>query len=181
MMRKLLILSLTILMTACQGENSTTAKAPPVVTGSEYFAEYGIPSQSLIQACSGYKELVRPVSKCTKRSNNAIVNAALCYTLPPVFMSIPSPAGQKQSIINGGYRLETCAEGSTVVEATSLICNSGFRDLVTFCQSYATAGSYVVQKDQIYRHQDNLKLFYTMGHDHSAKKQGNLKLILLME
>lgn len=183
MKRILIIFSLVLIIVGCQKAEEKT-DAPKADTGTvqtEYYAEYGIPDQNLIQPCSGDKELVRPVSKCTRRSTNVPVNVALCYSLPPVFMNVPSPGGQRQVPINGGSRLDSCGEGSIEIISTSYVCNPGFVFMNNRCQSYETVGSYAIQKDQIYREQNNLKILFTIGNDHSVKEQDGLQLIMFME
>lgn len=182
-MNKLVLSLITIiLMVGCSKSEDAAAPTPNTTNaGNEYYAEYGIPDQNLIQPCTGEKDLVRPVSKCVRRSTNTQVNVALCYNLEPVTMILPSPSGQRIVSITGGRRLETCNEGSIEIIDISFVCNPGFILLNNRCQGYESVGSYVVQKDQSYRNQDGLKMLLTIGNDHSVKTKDNLKLIMLME
>lgn len=174
----------TLAVSGCTQKTADTTTPPATMvpsSGPDYFAEYGIPDQSLVNPCAGDKELVRPITKCTKRSTNTVVNIALCYSLAPVLMSIPSPAGQKQTSITGGTKLESCEEGSTTVTATAFSCNAGFVLSADKCQSYATVGSYAIQKDQSYHIQGGLKLIYTVGNDHGTQVKDGLTLNMTNE
>lgn len=178
---KILMIIWLLLLSCQKKDESTTPDATAGKVPTEYFAEYGIPDQSLIQACSGEKELVRPITKCIRKSTNLQVNVSLCYTLKPVLMSLPSPAGTRQVLINGGQRLETCEEGSQNITSINYLCNPGFLLINNKCQSYETVGSYSIQKDQIYKKENGYQLLLTIGNDHSVKVKDNYKLIMLME
>jgi hypothetical protein len=180
MKRVLLFITFMSLM-ACQKGADKTASPTAAPTGTEYFAEYGIPDQNLIQPCSGDRDLVRPVSKCVKRSTNAIVDNSLCYNLPPLYMTIPSPGGQRQMSMAGGIELDMCSEGSQEILSTLYLCNMGFFLQGSRCLSYQTVGSYALQKDQIYKSKNGLRLLMTIGDDINVKEKDNLRLIMLME
>ena len=181
-MKKLATLSVLLLLAGCKGSDSAAPTATVVDTRAPYFAEYGVPDQSLIQSCSGNMDLVRPVVKCVKRANNVEVSPTLCYNLDPIFMSIPSPAGERQFPITGGVKLETCEEGSTEVIATATVCHIGYKPFGDLCQSYEASGSYVNQKPQFTKNVGGIKLIYNIGTDQvPLKNENGLKLFLVFE
>lgn len=180
-MKKLAVFFTFLALMGCSESKDDSPAAANTNNGSEYYAEYGIPDQALIQACSGEKSLVRPVTKCIRRSTNTIVNNSLCYNLEPVYMTIPSPSGQRQTPMPGGFSLDSCNEGSSQVIYTSYICNMGFFLDGTRCLSYETVGSYAIIKDQTYKQKDGLKILMTLGQDSNTKESGNLKMKMMME
>lgn len=181
-MKKIVFVALLGILVGCGDSGSKDEKVPETApTGSLYYAEYGVPNQNLIQSCSGQRDLVRPVSRCIRRANNQVVDSSLCYNLEPVYMTIPSPAGDRETPITGGRRLDTCHEGSIEIVATNYVCNVGFFLQGTRCFGYETVGSYAIQKDQVYKEKDGIKILMTIGHEFTYKIQDNLQLIMNYE
>lgn len=174
-------LLLLIFLWGCSNDSTQTTTTTSGEESAQYSAELGVPSQSLLPACAGIQALIRPVMKCFKKNSSVLVNNSFCLSLDPQYMNIPSPAGQKTTSISGGYRFDTCVEGSTEITNTSYSCNPGFFLKDSTCQNFSSVGNYIIQKDQIYRKASNLQILYTIGHDFSIKSNSGLNLIMVLE
>lgn len=170
-----------LILTACDSGGGKAPTPPPVVVDlGEYIAEYGVPDQSLVQACTGEKDLLRPVTRCIRRATRTEVAVSFCYNMEPPTLNVPSPNGQRQVLIPGGTRLDSCIEGNMEPYATSVVCNLGFYELDGACQNFQSSGSFAVLKDQFYQERSGLRLLFSIGND-PVKRSGNYKLILLYE
>lgn len=174
-------LLLLIFLWGCSNDSTQTTTTTNEDESTQYSAELGVPSQSLLPACAGVQALIRPVLRCFKKNSSVQVNNSFCLSLDPQYMNIPSPAGQKTITIPGGYRFETCSEGSSDIISTTYSCNPGFFLKDLSCQNFASVGNYFIQKDQIYRSSSNLQILYTIGHDFSNKINNGLNLIMILE
>jgi len=181
-MRLIILISFLLAISACtQSSNDSTPQATETSSGASYSAEFGIPSQSLLQPCDGIQPLVRPVLRCFKKNSSVQVNNSFCLSLDPQYMNIPSPSGQKQTTITGGLKFESCEEGSNTVITTSYSCNPGFFLKDNSCQNFSSVGNYIVQKDEIYRKSGNLQINYTVGHDFGFRTNNGLNLLMTLE
>jgi len=163
-MKKLLVSLLLITNIACNSNSSNSSSgSSSSASSSLYYAVYGTPDQSVLQPCTGEQPVVRPVLNCYNSINNQQVNISLCYNLPPVLLTLPSPKGIQTIPINGGSILNSCDEGSTIVKSYQIQCNPGYIEENNSCITYNTTGSYVVMAPQFYQNNGQYILYYLIG------------------